>query len=310
MKKHLLFAMLLVAASSFGQTLEELKSMKDDKAKMAAAKQAEADAIKAEIADLDSKIIVLSGWRKGVFGGLGFNLNNSNNWATNAIPNSSSAALSGTLNAFANRQATKYFWNNSGVLNLGWLKFDDKDSDADNTKFRRNTDVLRLASLYGYKLNKWVAISALGEYSSSLFNFNKPGILDIGAGATITPIENMVIVLHPINYHFAFTGSDVESTSALGAKLRIDYTKKFKGGISWASTLTSFLPYGSAAAGQPGLFEYTWLNTIGFNIWKGIGVGFTLGLRQSDFETFNAKLPNNNTGVTQSFNTLGISYAF
>ena len=32
---------------------------------MAAAKQAEADAFKSEVADLDAKIIVLSGWRTG-----------------------------------------------------------------------------------------------------------------------------------------------------------------------------------------------------------------------------------------------------
>ncbi|MFM2393937.1 MAG: hypothetical protein RLZZ546_1919, partial [Bacteroidota bacterium] len=193
---------------------------------------------------------------------------------------------------------------------LGYLKFDDKDDATDNTKFRRNTDVLRLASLYGYKLNSWIAISALGEYSSSIFNLNKPGILDLGAGVTLTPVQDLVVVIHPLNYHFAFSGNKaVESTSALGAKLRADYTRKFKGGVSWASTLTSFLPYGSSAAGAPGLFEYTWLNTIGFNLWKGIGVGFTLGLRQADFETWGNPEPNKK-GVTQSFNTVGLSYAF
>ncbi len=310
MRKNFLLLLLFVVSSTFAQSLDELKTLKAEKAKLAAEKQAAADAIKAEVAELDAKIILLSGWKKGVFGGVGFNLNNSNSWATNAVPNSSSAALSGTINAFANRQAEKYFWNNSGVLNLGWLKFDDKDLPTDQTKFRRNTDVLRLASLYGYKLNKWVAISTLGEYSSSLFNFNKPGIFDIGVGATMTPIENMVVVLHPFNYHFAFTGSDVESTSALGAKLRVDYTKKFKQGISWSSTFSTFLPYNTAAAGTPKLFEYTWLNTIGFTLWKGIGVGFTLGLRQADFETYGLAAPKKNTGVTQSFNTLGLSYAF
>lgn len=307
---YLLITLFFIGLSIQAQSLDELKAMKAEKEKVAGAKQADADAVKAEIAALASKIEILSGWKKGVFGGLGFNLNNSNNWQTNAIKNAATAAFTGSLNGFANRQAEKYFWNNSGVFNLGYLKFDDKDDATDNTKFRRNTDVLRLASLYGYKMNKWIAISALGEYSSSLFNFNKPGILDIGAGATLTPVQDLVIVIHPLNYHFAFSGNDaVKSTSALGAKIRADYTKKFKGGVSWASTLTSFFPYGSAAAGAPGLFEYTWLNTIGFNIWKGIGVGFTLGLRQADFETWGNAEPKKK-GVTQSFNTLGLSYAF
>ena len=306
MNRNLLITVIaFIGLNLNAQTLEELKKMKEDKAAIAAAKQAEADAVKAEIADLESKIVVLSGWKKGVFGGLGLNFNNSNNWQTNAIKNLSSSALSGNVNVFANRQAAKYFWNNSGSLNLGWLKIDDKSIDSDNEDYQRNTDVLRLASLYGYKLNKWIAISALGEYSSSLFNFNNPGILDIGVGATLTPIENLVVVIHPLNYHFAFTdAAGVESTSALGAKLRADYTRKFAKGISWTSTLTSFLPYGSEKAGQPGLFEYTWINSLGFNLWKGIGVGVTYGLRQADFETWTE------TGVTQSYSTIGLSYAF
>jgi hypothetical protein len=297
--------------SASSQSLEELKSMRDEKSKIASEKQKEADAIKAELASLESKITVLSGWNKGVFGGVGFNLNNSNNWATNSIKKSAAAAFSGALNGFANRQADKFFWNNSGVLNLGYLKFDNKSIPNDNSKFQRNTDVLRLASLYGRKLNKWVALSALGEYSSSMFNFNDPGIADLGVGFTLTPVQNLVVVVHPINYHFAFSdNAGVESTSALGAKIRADYARKFKGGISWASTLTSFLPYQSAAVDQPGLFEYTWLNTIGFNLWKGIGVGFTLGLRKADFETWGNEKLEEKTGVTQSFNTLGLSYAF
>jgi hypothetical protein len=310
-KVNLLLAFLFLSVAAFSQTLEELKTMKAEKAAILAEKQAAADAVKAEVAGLDAKIIVLSGWRKGVFGGLGLNFNNSDAWATNAVPNSSSAAISGAVNAFANRQADKYFWNNSGVVNLGWLKFDNKDLSTDETKIKRNNDVLRLASLYGYKLNKWIAISALGEYSSSVFNLNKPGVFDIGAGATLTPIQDLVIVIHPLNYHFAFADNKIaESTSALGAKIRADYARKFKGGISWNSTLTSFLPYGSAAANAPSLFEYTWLNTIGFNLWKGIGVGFTLGLRQADFETFRKTETVQKKGVTQSFNTLGLSYAF
>jgi hypothetical protein len=295
------------------QTLDELKAMKAEKAKMAAEIQSQADALKGEVAGLTEKITVMSGWRKGLFGGVGFNLNNSNGWATNAIKNSSAASLSGALNTFANRQADKYFWNNSGVLNLGWLKFDDKSDAKDNTDFRRNTDVLRLASLYGYKLNKWIAISALGEYSSSLFNLNNPGILDVGFGATLTPIQDLVVVLHPFNYHVGFAGSDIDAQGAIGAKVRADYTKKFNG-ISWASTLTTFFPYQATKVNTASLFEYTWLNTIGFNLWKGIGVGFTLGLRKADFETFvPAPVPagkTSATGVAQSFNTLGLSYSF
>ncbi|MBL0084798.1 MAG: DUF3078 domain-containing protein [Saprospiraceae bacterium] len=155
MKKVFLATCLCLTAWTMGaQTLDELKTMKAEKEKMAASKQAEADAIKGEIADLDSKITVLSGWKTGLFGAVGFNFNQSNNWQTNAIKNSTSASFSGSLSVFANRQAEKYFWNNSGNFNLGYLKFDDEDIETDDADFRRSTDVLRFASLYGYKLNK------------------------------------------------------------------------------------------------------------------------------------------------------------
>lgn len=306
MKKLILAAGFFFAAGmATAQTLEELKAMKAEKEKLAAARQAEANAIKGEVSALESKIILLSGWRKGVFGSLGFNFNQSNNWQTNEIKNSTAAAFSGSFNFYANKQAEKYFWNNSGAINLGYLKFDDEDITTDNPAFRRTTDVLRMASLFGNKLNKWVALSALGEYSSSLFNLNNPGIMDVGIGATLTPVSNMVVVIHPFNYHFAFSReAGVESTSQLGAKVRADYTRKFKGGISWASTFTTFVPYGSAEAGQPGLFEYTWVNNVAFTLWKGIGVGITYGIRRADFETWPDK------GVTQSYSTLGLSYKF
>jgi hypothetical protein len=315
MRSKLLLLLLIFSFINLSkaQTLDELKALKAEKAKMAADKQGEADKIKGEVAALDSKISILSGWKKGFFGGVGLNLNNSNDWQTNAIKNSAAASLTGAINTFANRNATKYFWNNSGILNLGWLKFDDKDVSSDNTDFRRNTDVLRLASLYGYKLNKWIALSGLGEYSSSFFNFNNPGIADIGFGATLTPIQDLVVVLHPFNYHVGFGSEGISTQSALGAKVRADYARKFKS-VSWNSTLTTFLPYQGTKTNAASLFEYTWLNTIGFNLWKGIGVGFTLGLRKADFETFiPTPVPSgkkSRTDVNQSFNTLGLSYSF
>ncbi|MDX1702207.1 MAG: hypothetical protein R3250_16390, partial [Melioribacteraceae bacterium] len=63
--------------------------------------------------------------------------------------------------------------------------------------------------------------------------------------------------------------------------------------------LTTFVPYSSAEEPEPTLFEYTWLNTLSFEVWKGIGVGFTLGIRNAEFES-----PD-----TQSFYSLGLSYA-
>jgi hypothetical protein len=76
--------------------------------------------------------------------------------------------------------------------------------------------------------------------------------------------------------------------------------------VNWSSTLTGFFPYGGdteIVEGDPNsavsLAEYTWINTLSFQVWKGIGVGVSLGLRKSDFE-FDG---------TQNFYSLGLSYA-
>lgn len=80
--------------------------------------------------------------------------------------------------------------------------------------------------------------------------------------------------------------------------------------------MTSFIPYSDVKqitddilddAGnilipsrEAGMFEYTWLNTLSFEVWNGIGVGVGFGLRNSDFESADL----------QSYTSLGLSYGF
>ena len=94
-------------------------------------------------------------------------------------------------------------------INLGWVKIDDKDIDTDDDSFRSATDVFNITSLYGQKLSDKFAISTLGEYRTTIIdNFNDPGYLDVGVGATWTPIADLVVVIHPLNYNFVFSNED------------------------------------------------------------------------------------------------------
>jgi len=142
----------------------------------------------------------------------------------------------------------------------------------------------------------------LGELNTSVENLFNPGTFDIGAGLTWTPTSDFVLVVHPLNYHVAFSGVDgVDTRGALGAKLRADYTKSVNIGgkpLNWSSTLTSFLPYASADEGQPTLFEYTWLNTFSYELFKGLGLGLNFGVRNAEFESMD----------TQTFYGLGLTY--
>jgi len=309
MKKLLLLSVFFCGiAFSQAQTKEELKTQK-------AEKQAEADAAQAEANAIQAKIDALPGWRIGAFGTIGGSLSNFNNWYSQGAPNNSSGNIGFTVNAYANLIEDKFFWRNALSTNLNWVKLDNKDTDLDDEDFNPTTDVFNISSLYGRKLSEKFAISTLAEYRTTLLNnFNDPGFLDIGVGATWTPIENLVVVMHPLNYNFVFSSDAViDFESSLGAKIVADYTRQI-GAINFKSNLSMFQSYKSSD-----LSNWTWTNSFGYTLWKMIGVGFDFGLRSNKQEAFNyqqsqpgstqMQLKNADNDL-QSYWTFGLSYKF
>jgi hypothetical protein len=290
------------------QTMEELKAEKAEKASALAAIQGEVDAIQA-------KINALPGWRKGAFGTIGASLSEFSDWYSKGQPNSSAGNIGITINGFANLIQDKFFWRNSGNLNLGWVKFDDKDDPTDSDKFEQATDVFTISSLYGRKLSDKFALSGLGEYRTTfLEGFNDPGYLDLGVGATWTPIQDLIVVFHPLNYNFVFAKEDNIFNSSLGCKVLADYTRQLPKGISWKSNLSAFYSYEDAD-----LSNWTWVNGVGFKIWKGIGVGGELGIRGNKQEAVDYNV--NTLGLTdvtfdnvdnklQSYWLIGLTFGF
>ena len=308
MKNYILIVCVVFISLSLvkGQSLDELKTMKSDKQAMIDDHQSKINAAQAEIDDLQTQIDVLSGWRTGFSGLLGFDWLSSNGWAANPNPDASSSSLGLNLTGHALMDKEKFLWHNKGIINKAWqdVKLNDEDDDGLGLFDKGTVDILNISSLAGHKVSPKLAITGLGELNTSLGNFLSPGTLDIGVGATWLPIQNMTVVIHPFNYHVAFSGVDgVSSEGSIGTKIRMDYFKDFNLAgkkMNWTTTLTSFIPYKGAAEGVPSVFEYTWLNTLSFEIWKGIGVGLGWGLRKSDFESED----------TQSYTSLGLSYGF
>lgn len=309
MNKNLLLTSLFLLFISFGfsQTMDELKAEQKTKKDSIAALQAKVNAIQ-------TKIDALPGWRTGAFGTIGGSFSNFNNWYAQGTPNISSGNIGLTVNAFANLIQEKFFWRNTLTANLNWVKLDDKDNPNDDNSFKPTTDVFNLSSLYGKNLNKKWAVSGLLEYRTTLLNnFNDPGYLDLGVGVTWTPITDLVIVIHPLNYNFVFSKENTVFDSSLGAKILADYTRQI-GKVSFKSNLSLFQSYKSS-----NLSNWTWTNSFGYTLWKKIGVGFDFGLRSNKQEAFNNLL---NSGIQfivpptfddvnnklQSFWTLGLSY--
>jgi hypothetical protein len=311
MTKNLLlfFALVIGTCTMNAQTKEELQTQKSEKQAVADAAQAEADALQAQID-------ALPGWRKGAFGTIGGSISNFSNWYSQGAPNNSSGNIGFTLNAFANNLQEKFFWRNAANVNLNWVKLDNKDTNLDSDSFEPSTDVFNISSLYGKKLNDKWAVSGLAEYRTTILdNFNDPGYLDLGVGATWTPITDLVVVIHPLNYNFVFADNDAVFESSLGAKIFADYTRKI-GAVNFKSNLSMFHSYKSSD-----FSNWTWTNSFGYTLWKMIGVGFDFGLRNNKQEALNytqISAPTPDPTATfdtvdndlQTYWTLGLSYSF
>jgi len=308
--KKLVFTLVAVftLAATNAQTTEELKALQGPKKDSIAAIQARVDA-------LQGQIDALPGWKKGAFGTIGANLSGFSNWYSKGQANSNAGNIGVTVNAFANLNQEKFFWRNSGNMNLAWIKYDDKDDATDDDSFKEATDVFTINSLYGQKISEKFAISALGEYRTTLLsNFNDPGYLDLGVGGTWTPITDLVVVIHPLNYNFVFSSEDAIFESSLGAKIVADYTRKI-GAVSFKTNLSMFQSYSSS-----NLSNWTWINSLGYTVWNGIGLGFEFGLRNNKQEALNYALngPAPDTAATfdnidndlQTYWLFGLNYAF
>jgi hypothetical protein len=308
MKKLLITLVCIFSVSlGFSQDKEELNKQK-------AEKQAEVDKYQGEVDAIQSQIDALPGWHFGAFGTIGGSISEFNNWYAQGSPNNGSGSIGFTLNGYANKIEDSYFWKNSLTLNLNWIKLDDWDDPTSDEDFKTTTDVFSISSLYGYKLSEKWALSTFGEYRTTILdNFNDPGYLDLGVGITWTPIKNLIVVIHPLNYNFVFAEENVIFDSSLGAKIVADYTKKI-GKLNIKSNLSVFQSYNSQ-----NLSNWTWTNSFGYSIWKNIGLGLDFGLRDNKQEALNYFVNTlgeaNTTFETvdnqlQTFWTFGISYKF
>jgi len=315
MKKILLLSLAVIFAFS--------AQAQDDKAALAAlktelaAKKAAADAAVAEVGAVQAKIDALPGWRYGGVGILGLNFSGTSDWVTNAVPNSSSSSPSIALTGYAHNNQSKYFWRNNASLNVSGLRFtnDDLPEEDQQDSLQIVNNSFNLSSLFGYKLTEKIAISALGEYRTVVLKnningveseFNNPGYLDVGVGVTWTPIENLVVVLHPLNYNIVLPSKSFESS--LGTKYVIDYTRKLPMGIAWTSSMTGFFSYSDAA--NPNLHSWNWTNGFSFTAFKGIGVSAQLITRRNAQEAFKfGNITDDGDNVTQLAYVIGLSYS-
>ena len=312
MKRFLIMALatlFFLPAGINAQTTEELQAEKaaksaqlDSLEKEFKALEKQVNQLQSDVANLTDQLTPYPRWKKGLLGNVGLNISNFDSWLPKDQPSTSAINIGLTSTAFINGDWENAFWRNSANLTLGWLKFDNKDNPDDTDEFQVAADAFNVVSLYGYKLSPKLAISTLGEYRTSVLDgkLNNPGYLDLGVGATWTPVTDLVVVVHPLNYNFVFADDEFNFESSLGAKVVADYTKTIVKGFNWKSNLSAFLGY----EGQD-LSNYTWVNTFS-TAYKGVGIGLDIGLRNNKQEALAAGREDN---PLQTYWILGLSYA-
>ena len=316
--KRLLFLAFIICCSkcvkaqvdTLPPTLEEQKALLTSKSQtldtvnaQLKALTAQAKSLEKEVAKLKDKVTPYPRWRGGLATTLGFNFANYNDWLSRQPANLSSATIAAAANLFARLDQKRYFWKNAASINLGWLKFDDKDVPDDDDSFKPTSDVLNARSIFGWRLSRTLALSSMTEYRTSLLNgrFNNPGYLDIGSlGLAWTPTPNFSAVLHSLNYNFVFSRGDFNFEGSLGAKLVVDYEQALAKGIAWKSNFSAFTSYKDFNE----LSNWVWSNNFSTAI-KGFGVGLDFALRSNKQESRAAELADN---PLQFFWVLGVSY--
>ena len=290
----IVFSFNLLLAQTGEEQVAQLKAEKEEKEAQLATLQGEIDA-------LQKRIDEFPGWKYGLLGTIGLDFRSFNDWLATTNPNGFASNFAITANGFANLDREKYFWRNGLNVVVGQTKLAVTEAERDTATYQTSADAVNLTSLYGYKLTEQFAISALGEYRSTFSNINDPGYLDIGVGGTWKPNDNLVVVVHPLNYNIIFSDSDFEYESSLGTKLVADYTQKLPMGIGWKSNLSAFISYKDPSD----LSNWTWVNGFTTAV-KGIGVGLELGLRQNKQEALASGLTDN---PLQTYWVLGLSYS-
>ena len=311
------------------ETLEELQAKKAEAAAKVAAASAELSAIEGSIAKLP-------GWRIGGVGVVGVDFSGNNNWYAVNSPDATSNGIGIGFNGYANNIQPKFFWRN--LVNVTIQRTVTDSNEPNNNRVVALSEGLDLSSLYGYRINPKLAVSAEGKFTSSIISYDSttekyeqslfdPAKLTVSAGLTWTPLDALVVLIHPLGYEKNWPG---EFISAAGAKIGAQYSAVIFKGISWSSNLSLFVPYSGEQtvdydidgtivpvtyAGSD-LINYTWINGFSAKIFNGIGVALNVGLRGDNQIADRGILMNDvastetNQFVTQLYYTLGLAYTF
>jgi hypothetical protein len=274
--------------------------------------------------DQDNSGIPL-GWTKGGNLGLSLNQTGHSNWYTNPS-DKMMFAINGTGTYKAYHRKGNVLWLNDFLLGYGVVS----GNVTTNGDIRKNDDRLLFSTTYAPKIlgkNLYLAFNgdlitqisksfdyaagknATGEYNV-LSNFFTPGYVRAGVGILWKPSTNFRLYVSPLTANITgklasdFKNLDRFGVKAgetinfgLGALLRADYQTVIAKNINYKTRADLFTDYRDNPFGK---IDVDWLNSIGFNVTKYVGVNFNLNFRYHEDEIWK----------TQYINNLGVGFNY
>ena len=281
--------------------------------------------------DQDNSGVAL-GWTKG--GTLGINLNQTShsNWYTKPSDNMM-FAVSGTGTYKAYHRKGHVLWLNDFLLGYGLISGDV----TTNNDIRKNDDRLLFSTTYAPKIlgkNLYLAfngdlstqISKSFDYAAGKFDVNglpsasgkynvlssffTPGYIRAGVGILWKPNTNFRLYVSPLTANITgkmaseFKNLDRFGVKAgetinfgLGALVRADYQTIIAKNFSYKTRVDLFTDYLNKPFSK---IDVDWLNSVGFNVTKYVGVNFNLNFRYHEDEIYK----------TQYINNLGVGFNY
>jgi Protein of unknown function (DUF3078) len=314
----LLASILFAAGTTFAQDIDARKAAEEADKKI----------------DQDVSGIPL-GWTKS--GSIGINLSETGHkyWYTNPSDNLL-FALNGTGTFKAYHRKGNVLWLNDFLLGYGVVS-GDVTTDGD---IRKNDDRLLFSTTYAPRiLGKDLYLAFNGDLSTQISksfdyaggkdpvskkyqvasNFFTPGYIRLGVGILWKPNTKFRLYFSPLTANIIgkmdkeFLDRNAFGVAAgktinfgLGALLRADYQTMFAKNISYKTRLDLFTNYLDKPIAK---IDVDWLNTLGFNLTKYIGVNFNLNVRYHEDEK--AEVSQNVYGPrTQYINNLGVGFNY
>lgn len=260
---------------------------------------------------MDKLIREFPGWTSGVGVLFGLDFAGQDKWYAVETPFTRTSNFGIGLNAFANLNEDKYYVKMDAAAN--WARGNAAQLDANGDVVLESPisiGTFAAQARPGYYIYEdLIAVSGRIGWNTILFDFS-PGQITASAGASITPIRDLEIWVHPLAYQLNYPGEDF--TSKAGASFGGSYVGNLYKNIKWTSTLEGFFAYGGDEANgveASDLHNWTWRN--GFvidNVFKGIGVGITYDLRQNKQLAKNFGIGKEDRGALQSLYNVGFSY--